>query len=142
MAATRGSDDHVRQRLSLCFETLNAEEERRRRPAKSLIRKGTFAKYDFGWWGNLKHYQRLQPPAFNLGSIPESLPLWMAYGGNDALADLTDLNRTINELKSKPELCYIECYGHIDFILSVNAKNDVYSDLIRFLCSREGTSSS
>ncbi|KAK8934116.1 Triacylglycerol lipase 1 [Platanthera zijinensis] len=107
-----------------------------------MIRKGTFAKYDFGWWGNLKHYQRLQPPAFNLGSIPESLPLWMAYGGNDALADLTDLNRTINELKFKPELCYIESYGHIDFILSVNAKNDVYSDLIRFLCSREGTSSS
>ncbi|PKU67331.1 triacylglycerol lipase 1 isoform X1 [Dendrobium catenatum] len=101
-----------------------------------MIRKGTFAKYDFGWWENLKHYHSLHPPAFNLGDIPESLPLWIGYGGNDALADLTDLKRTIKELKSKPEQLYIESYGHIDFVFSVKAKDDVYADLIRFLRSR------
>ncbi|XP_020705585.1 triacylglycerol lipase 1 isoform X2 [Dendrobium catenatum] len=104
--------------------------------AITVIRKGTFAKYDFGWWENLKHYHSLHPPAFNLGDIPESLPLWIGYGGNDALADLTDLKRTIKELKSKPEQLYIESYGHIDFVFSVKAKDDVYADLIRFLRSR------
>ncbi|XP_020582719.1 triacylglycerol lipase 1 [Phalaenopsis equestris] len=106
-----------------------------------MIRKGTFAKYDFGWWKNLKHYHSSQPPAFNLGDIPESLPLLIGYGGSDALADLTDLKRTINELKSKPEQLYVESYGHIDFILSVKAKDDAYQDLIRFLQSRASSSS-
>ncbi|XP_074582168.1 triacylglycerol lipase 1 [Curcuma longa] len=102
-----------------------------------MIRKGTFAKYDYGYWGNLKHYHSLHPPSFNLADIPDSLPIWMAYGGHDALADITDVERTIAELKSKPELLYIDNYGHIDFILSVKAEDDVYRELIRFLKSRE-----
>ncbi|RRT36977.1 hypothetical protein B296_00043706 [Ensete ventricosum] len=53
----------------------------------------------------------------------------------------TDVQHTLEELKSKPELLYIDNYGHIDFILSVKAKDDVYADLIRFLKSR-GCSSS
>ncbi|KAG0484176.1 hypothetical protein HPP92_008255 [Vanilla planifolia] len=96
-----------------------------------VIRKGTFSKYDYGLLGNLKYYRRLNPPLFSLGDIPESLPLWIGYGGNDALADLTDLRRTMKELRSKPEALYIDYYGHIDFILGVDAKNDVYGDLIR-----------
>ncbi|KAG0484177.1 hypothetical protein HPP92_008088 [Vanilla planifolia] len=103
-----------------------------------MIRKGTFSKYDYGLLGNLKYYRRLNPPLFSLGDIPESLPLWIGYGGNDALADLTDLRRTMKELRSKPEALYIDYYGHIDFILGVNAKNDVYGDLIRFLGSYSG----
>lgn len=103
----------------------------------SVIRKGTFAKYDYGYWGNLKHYHRLHPPSFDLADIPDSLPIWMGYGGHDALADITDVNRTITELKSKPELFYVDNYGHIDFILSVKAEDDVYRELIRFLKSRE-----
>uniref|UniRef100_A0A0D9XBG1 Partial AB-hydrolase lipase domain-containing protein n=1 Tax=Leersia perrieri TaxID=77586 RepID=A0A0D9XBG1_9ORYZ len=96
-------------------------------------RKGTFAKYDYGLLGNLRHYGLLRPPAFDLSSIPESLPVWMGYGGLDALADVTDVQRTIKELRSTPELLYVGDYGHIDFVMSVKAKNDVYVDLIRFL---------
>ncbi|KAM0933954.1 putative triacylglycerol lipase [Dioscorea sansibarensis] len=106
-----------------------------------MIRKGTFARYDYGLWGNLKRYGKLKPPAFNLADIPESLPLWMAYGGKDALADPTDVKRTIKGLKSKPVLLYNDSYGHIDFIMSVNAKEDVYVDLLRFFRSRSWLSS-
>lgn len=98
-----------------------------------MIRKGTFAKYDYGLLGNLRRYGHLRPPAFDLSSIPESLPIWMGYGGLDALADVTDVQRTIRELGSTPELLYIGDYGHIDFVMSVKAKDDVYVDLIRFL---------
>ncbi|KAL6863797.1 hypothetical protein ACP4OV_016700 [Aristida adscensionis] len=107
-----------------------------------MIRKGTFAKYDYGWWGNLRRYGQLHPPAFDLGSIPESLPIWMGYGGLDALADVTDVQRTIKELRSTPELLYIPEYGHIDFIMSVKAKDDVYIDLMRFLRAKQGWHSS
>ncbi|KAJ4965402.1 hypothetical protein NE237_017251 [Protea cynaroides] len=100
-----------------------------------MIRKGTFAKYDYGWWGNLKQYGRHQPPAFDLRRIPKSLPLWMGYGGNDALADLKDVKQTLKELQSEPELLYLDHYGHIDFILSVTAREEVYNNLIGFFRS-------
>lgn len=97
-----------------------------------VIRAGTFAKYDYGWWWNLINYGSLFPPAFDLARIPASLPIWMGYGGSDALADVTDVQRTINELRSEPDLLYIDKYGHMDFIMSVRAKDDVYGELIRF----------
>lgn len=108
----------------------------------SVIRKGTFAKYDYGWWGNLQRYGTSHPPSFDLNDIPDSLPLWIGYGGLDALADVTDVNRTLSELRSEPELLYLDNYGHIDFILSPKASGDVYGDLIRFLKSTTGTRSS
>lgn len=107
-----------------------------------MIRAGTFAKYDYGIWRNLKHYGQVNPPRFDLNSIPKSLPIWMGYGGSDALADLTDFNHTLTELPSEPELLYLENYGHIDFLLSVNAKDDVYDDMIRFFRSRGKSSCS
>jgi hypothetical protein len=73
----------------------------------AVIRKGTFAKYDYGWVGNLARYGQLHPPPIHLSSIPESLPLWMGYGGLDALADVTDVEHTIKQLRSTPELLYI-----------------------------------
>ncbi|KAL3515327.1 hypothetical protein ACH5RR_022229 [Cinchona calisaya] len=100
-----------------------------------MIRKGTFKMYDYGILKNLKHYGRLQPPDFDVGNIPDSLPLWMAYGGNDALADVTDVRHTLKELKCKPELLYLENYGHIDFLLSVRSKEDIYDNMIRFFKS-------
>ncbi|KAJ8638404.1 hypothetical protein MRB53_012671 [Persea americana] len=101
-----------------------------------MIRKGDFAMYDYGLLGNVKRYGRLHPPSFDLAKIPKSLPLLIAYGGQDALADVTDVEHTIKEFQAKPELLYLESYGHIDFILSVYAKNDVYDELMEFFNSQ------
>ncbi|XP_022148781.1 triacylglycerol lipase 1-like isoform X2 [Momordica charantia] len=106
-----------------------------------MIRKGTFSRYDYGLLNNLRVYGRSKPPAFDLRRIPKSLPLWMAYGGNDELSDWTDLQHTIKELDSVPELVYLENYGHVDFILSVRAKEDVYDPMIKFFKSLGKSSS-
>ncbi|KAI4298515.1 hypothetical protein L6164_032065 [Bauhinia variegata] len=106
-----------------------------------MIRQGTFSKYDYGILKNLRLYGQLKPPEFDLSRIPKSLPLWMAYGGNDALADLTDFQHTLKELQSTPELLYLEDYGHVDFILSINAKQDIYDHIISFFKSLEKHSS-
>lgn len=106
-----------------------------------MIRKGTFSKYDYGVFKNLMLYGQLKPPEFQIGDIPKSLPLWIAYGGKDALADVTDVERAIKELKSTPDLVFLEKYGHLDFIVSVNAKEDIYDSLISFFKSREKSSS-
>ncbi|KAG8368436.1 hypothetical protein BUALT_Bualt15G0045300 [Buddleja alternifolia] len=100
-----------------------------------MIRKGTFALYDYGIWKNLKYYSQIKPPVFDLSSIPSSLPIWMGYGGKDALADVIDVQHTLKELPSKPDLLYLEKYGHIDFLLSTNAREDVYEGMISFFSS-------
>ncbi|KAL1534559.1 sphingosine N-acyltransferase subunit lip1 [Salvia divinorum] len=106
-----------------------------------MIREGTFAMYDYGLWKNLMYYKQRKPPAFDVSSIPSSLPIWMGYGGNDALADVTDVQHTIKELVSKPELLYLENYGHIDFLLSTRGKEDVYDSMLAFFSSLAKSSS-
>lgn len=107
-----------------------------------MIRQGTFSQYDYGFFKNLRLYGQRKPPAFDLTRIPKSLPLWMSYGGNDALADVIDVQHTLNELQSTPELVYLENYGHMDFILSINGKEDLYKSLIGFFRSGGKSSSS
>ncbi|GLT76696.1 hypothetical protein SLA2020_483410 [Shorea laevis] len=106
-----------------------------------MIRKGTFSHFDYGMFKNLMVYGQTKPPTFDLSRIPSSLPLWMGYGGSDALADPTDVQHTLDELQSKPELLYLENYGHIDFVASTKAKEDVFDHMIRFFRSREKSSS-
>eukprot|EP00256_Glycine_max_P059659 XP_014628270.1 triacylglycerol lipase 1 isoform X2 [Glycine max] len=101
----------------------------------TVIRKGTYSKYDYGKLKNLIEYGKFNPPKFDLSRIPKSLPLWMAYGGNDALADITDFQHTLKELPSTPEVVYLENYGHVDFILSLQAKQDLYDPMISFFKS-------
>lgn len=101
----------------------------------AVIRKGSFSKYDYGIFKNLKLYGLPKPPEFNLSNIPKLLPLWIAYGGNDALADLTDVKHTLEELQSTPELVYLENYGHVDFVVSTRAKEDLYDGMIEFFKS-------
>ncbi|XP_051138158.1 triacylglycerol lipase 1 [Andrographis paniculata] len=100
-----------------------------------MIRKGSFSMYDYGVLKNLLKYGRLKAPAFDLGSIPSSLPIWMGYGGTDALADVIDVQHTVKELNCKTRLLYLENYGHIDFLLSVSSKEDVYDSMLSFFAS-------
>ncbi|XP_074275498.1 triacylglycerol lipase 1-like [Silene latifolia] len=106
-----------------------------------MIRKGTFARYDYGMLKNKRVYGFLKPPPFDLELVPESLPLWMAYGGTDDLADVIDVQRTIRELPCKKEVLYLDNYGHVDFLLSVKAKEDVYEHMIDFFSSLGKSSS-
>ncbi|XP_076931880.1 triacylglycerol lipase 1-like [Bidens hawaiensis] len=100
-----------------------------------MIRKGTFAKYDYGTLKNLLQYGQLKPPAFDLSQIPESLPVWMAYGGNDALGDAVDVHHTIKELRLTPSVLFLEDYGHVDFLLSTRGYDDLYCKMISFFRS-------
>ncbi|CAI9286922.1 unnamed protein product [Lactuca saligna] len=84
---------------------------------------------------NLKHlFQMIRKGTF-ASKIPESLPIWMAYGGNDALGDVIDVEHTLKELKSKPNVLFLEDYGHIDFLLSTRAYEDLYDNMINFFKS-------
>ncbi|RWR71824.1 Alpha/beta hydrolase fold-1 [Cinnamomum micranthum f. kanehirae] len=102
-----------------------------------MIREGTIAMYDYGDSGeNMKHYGQPTPPIYNLSGIPNDFPLFLSYGGKDALSDVNDVQLLLDDLKShesdKITVQYRDDYAHADFVMGVNAKQVVYDPMIAF----------
>ncbi|XWS75813.1 hypothetical protein CRYUN_Cryun01aG0124300 [Craigia yunnanensis] len=102
-----------------------------------MIRRGTITMYDYNDADeNTKHYGQPTPPAYNMTSIPNDLPLFLTYGGKDALSDVNDVKLLLDSLKDndrdKLVVQYREDYAHADYVMAENAKQDVYDPLIAF----------
>ncbi|XWS26823.1 hypothetical protein CRYUN_Cryun26dG0063100 [Craigia yunnanensis] len=102
-----------------------------------MIRQGTITMYDYKDADeNTKHYGQPTPPAYNMTSIPNDLPLFLSYGGADALSDVNDVKLLLGSLKDhagdKLVVQYREDYAHADYVMAQNAKQDVYDPLIAF----------
>ena len=86
---------------------------------------------------NLRHYGRINPPLYDLSKIPRDVPIFISYGGQDALSDLRDVGHLLEILKShdvdKLTVQYIENYAHADFIMGINANDDVYKYVTAFI---------
>ncbi|XP_030539656.2 triacylglycerol lipase 2-like isoform X2 [Rhodamnia argentea] len=103
-----------------------------------MIRDGTISMYDYGDEGqNVEHYGQATPPLYNMSSIPNDLPLFLSYGGADALSDVRDVKLLLDSLKDhdgdKLVTQYREDYAHADFVMGENAKEVVYDPLMAFL---------
>ncbi|KAL8167141.1 hypothetical protein V2J09_008640 [Rumex salicifolius] len=101
------------------------------------VRDGVLAKYNYARPDyNLQHYGEVTPPIYNLSRIPRDIPLFLSYGGNDALSDTRDVLNLLDLLKlhdvDKLSVQFIKDYAHADFIMGVNANNLVYNRIIRF----------
>ena len=48
---------------------------------------------------NRKHYGQPNPPAYDMTGIPNDLPLFLSYGGQDALSDAKDVQLLLDNLK-------------------------------------------
>ena len=88
--------------------------------------------YDHGFWNNLKRYSSLFPPEYDVSAIPAKLPILLAHGGNDALADPDDVAELIQKLQQPPEVIFLPRYAHADFVMGTNASTDVYTPIIAF----------
>ena len=60
------------------------------------------------------------------------MPTAIFYGGDDWLADPTDVGYIFDQLQSKTLVYrkYIDSYNHMDFIWALDANQLVYSDLM------------
>ncbi|XP_057481778.1 triacylglycerol lipase 2-like isoform X2 [Actinidia eriantha] len=101
------------------------------------VRDGILTKYDYGNVNyNEEHYGKSKPPAYNLSNIPHNLPLFLSYGGQDALSDVRDVQTLLDSLKfhdlDKLNVQYVKDYAHADFIMGVTAKDVVYNQVIEF----------
>ncbi|KAG1327186.1 triacylglycerol lipase 2-like [Cocos nucifera] len=103
----------------------------------TVIRRGTITKYDYGnSYENKKHYGQVVPPAYNMSSVPNDLPLFLTYGGRDYLSVVGDVKHLLRRLKlhdkTKLAVGYLPHYAHADFVMAVNANQLVYDPLIAF----------
>lgn len=82
------------------------------------------------------HYGSIKPPVYKLSNIPPKLPLFISYGGQDALSDVQDVQQLLDELKLhdvlKLTVQFVKDYAHADFIMGVNAKDIVYNQVHKF----------
>ncbi|KAI9082302.1 hypothetical protein K1719_035725 [Acacia pycnantha] len=102
-----------------------------------MIRQGTVAMYDYeNEVENIKHYGQPLPPVYDISRIPNDLPLFISYGGADALSDLKDVRRLLEILDGHHEdklvVQYRDDYAHADYVMGQNAKQDVYDPLMSF----------
>lgn len=101
------------------------------------VRDRVIAKYNYGRPDfNLMHYGEITPPVYNLSNIPSNLPLFISYGGEDALSDSRDVALLLDSFKfheeDKLSVQYIKDYAHADFIMGINAKDIVYNKIVTF----------
>ncbi|KAL1314659.1 triacylglycerol lipase 2-like [Arachis hypogaea] len=102
-----------------------------------IVRSGVVAKFNYGRGDqNIRIYGKASPPIYNLSNIPHDLPLFLSYGGRDALSDVLDVQTLLDSLKfhdvDKLSVQFIKDYAHVDFIMGVNAKDIVYNAVISF----------
>jgi lysosomal acid lipase/cholesteryl ester hydrolase len=103
----------------------------------TVIRDGNIAMYDYNNADeNSRHYGQPTPPLYNMTSIPNDLPLFLSYGGADALSDVKDVKLLLDSLKDhdgdKLVIQYRDDYAHADYVMGENAKQLVYDPLMAF----------
>ena len=67
-------------------------------------RNKNFAMYDWGYAGNMRHYNQPTAPLYNFTNYPISVPLAMFTGDMDELADPTDVAFLLESLPMAPVL--------------------------------------
>lgn len=102
-----------------------------------MIREGTIKKYDYGdEKENMEHYGTPTPPSYNMNNIPTNIPLFLAYGGADALSVTGDVKLLLESLhdheRDKLVVEYQEDYAHGDYVMGVNAREVVYDPMMSF----------
>ncbi|XVF57823.1 hypothetical protein PTKIN_Ptkin07bG0013500 [Pterospermum kingtungense] len=108
----------------------------------AAVRDGVIAKYNYGRSDyNLMHYGEAKPPIYNISNIPHDLPIFISYGGRDALSDVRDVQLLLDHLKfhdvGKLMIQYIKDYAHADFIMGINAKDIVYNKVVQFFQNQQ-----
>ena len=103
----------------------------------TVIREGTISMFDYeNNDENTRHYGQSTPPIYDMTRLPNDLPLFVSYGGADALSDVKDVQLLLESLKDhdadKLVVQYRNDYAHADYVMAQNAKQDVYEPLISF----------
>eukprot|EP00455_Lapot_gusevi_P033886 TRINITY_DN3717_c0_g1_i4.p1 TRINITY_DN3717_c0_g1~~TRINITY_DN3717_c0_g1_i4.p1 ORF type:complete len:263 (+),score=104.78 TRINITY_DN3717_c0_g1_i4:127-915(+) len=98
------------------------------------VRSGKYRMYDYGFFGNLKHYGRISPPDYDLTKLTK--PLTAVFtGGHDALADPVDVQTVLTQVPASTVIYYKEVpeYEHLDFTWGLDCHEKIYPDVVALL---------
>ncbi|XP_072827665.1 lipase member K isoform X3 [Vicugna pacos] len=86
-------------------------------------------------WGNpdqnMMHFHQLTPPLYNVSKMEVPTAVWS--GGQDAVADLKDVENLLPKITRLIYYKLIPHYNHVDFYLGQDAPHEIYQDLIRLM---------
>jgi pimeloyl-ACP methyl ester carboxylesterase len=82
---------------------------------------------------NQQHYNQTTPPIYSIR--PMTVPTAIFYGGNDWLADPTDVSYILDQIQSETLVFkkYLPDYNHVDFIWALTANQLVYADVVNLI---------
>jgi pimeloyl-ACP methyl ester carboxylesterase len=93
------------------------------------VQTNIFQAYDYGTpQDNQKHYNQTTPPAYPIR--PMKIPTAIFFGGEDWLADPTDVQFILDNLQNLVYRKFIPEYNHMDFIAALSVNKQIYADLI------------
>ncbi|XP_033880290.2 lysosomal acid lipase/cholesteryl ester hydrolase-like [Acipenser ruthenus] len=98
---------------------------------RQMAKSGKLAAFDYGWRGNMAHYNQSTPPLYYIRDMKVPTALW--YGGHDTLADAKDVDVL---LKKIPNLVYhkdIPHWEHLDFIWGLDAPELMYNEIVKLM---------
>jgi len=102
------------------------------------IKAEVFQAFDYGdAKDNMKHYNQSTPPAYDPSKL--TLPVALFYGGNDSLADPTDVAHLIPMIKNLVYKNFQPSYAHLDFVWGENAYIDIYPQVVSLIKQYDGT---
>ena len=96
------------------------------------VQTNSFQAYDYGSpEKNQQHYNQSTPPVYPLQTI--KIPTAIFYGGEDWLADPTDVEYILDNMRNLVYQRFIKEYNHMDFIAALSVDQLVYADLVKLL---------
>ncbi|EEB09972.1 Lipase 3 precursor, putative [Pediculus humanus corporis] len=97
------------------------------------ISSGKFRHYDYGLFENLKIYDSIFPPDYNVSSI--NVPIALYYATNDWLASIKDVKQLESQLPNIINVYKVPYskFNHLDFIYAIDAKFLLYDKVVEIL---------
>ncbi|XP_017887380.2 lipase 3-like [Ceratina calcarata] len=101
------------------------------------IQYGYFRQYDYGRYKNLKIYNSIEPPKYNISRI--ITPIAMFWGENDWLSTPKDVTRFVKKLPHKPIFYTVpyKKFNHLDFLVAKDVRELVFDKLIDILTNNK-----